>query len=52
MITKRCHRHKVPFFRKDHFRDHITRVHWEYLPAHGKEDDSKWWSEMIVQVWV
>ncbi|KAK3305382.1 uncharacterized protein B0T15DRAFT_511304 [Chaetomium strumarium] len=40
---KRCSRHKTPFFRQDHFRDHLRTYHQEDLLRRGNKGDKKWW---------
>ncbi|KAK4164462.1 zinc finger protein AEBP2 [Cladorrhinum sp. PSN259] len=40
---KRCSRHEVPFFRQDHFRDHLRSYHKEDLPRRSKKPDAAWW---------
>ncbi|KAK0707589.1 hypothetical protein B0H67DRAFT_647759 [Lasiosphaeris hirsuta] len=40
---RKCLRHKQPFFRQDHFRDHLREFHKEDLPRRGVKPDSKWW---------
>ncbi|KAK4229409.1 zinc finger protein AEBP2 [Podospora fimiseda] len=41
---KRCGRHEIPFFRQDHFRDHLRDFHKEDLPKRSKKEDVSWWS--------
>jgi len=40
---KRCPRHELPFFRQDHFRDHLRDFHKEDLLRRGNKADEKWW---------
>ncbi len=42
---KKCGRHENPFFRQDHFRDHLRDFHKEDLPRRGGKTDSQWWEE-------
>ncbi|KAK3994657.1 zinc finger protein AEBP2 [Cladorrhinum sp. PSN332] len=41
---KKCSRHEMPFFRQDHFRDHLRDFHKEDLPRRSKKGDASWWS--------
>ncbi|KAK4447332.1 hypothetical protein QBC34DRAFT_303301 [Podospora aff. communis PSN243] len=41
---KRCPRHKSPFFRMDHFKDHLRDDHKEDLTRRGVKPDEKWWA--------
>ncbi|KAL2144562.1 hypothetical protein VTI28DRAFT_8975 [Corynascus sepedonium] len=41
---KKCNRHKTPFFRQDHFRDHLRIYHKEDLLRRGNKGDDEWWS--------
>ncbi|AEO59225.1 hypothetical protein MYCTH_2307326 [Thermothelomyces thermophilus ATCC 42464] len=41
---KKCPRHKAPFFRQDHFRDHLREYHKEDLLRRGNKGDDEWWS--------
>ncbi|KAK4244114.1 hypothetical protein C7999DRAFT_17592 [Corynascus novoguineensis] len=41
---KKCPRHKTPFFRQDHFRDHLRIYHKEDLLRRGNKGDDEWWS--------
>ncbi|KAK3323786.1 hypothetical protein B0T19DRAFT_463666 [Cercophora scortea] len=43
---KKCPRHKSPFYRLDHFRDHLREYHKEDLPRRGAlgARDEAWWS--------
>lgn len=40
---KRCPRHELPFYRQDHFRDHLRDFHKEDLLRRGNKADEKWW---------
>lgn len=40
---KRCPRHKSPFLRQDHFRDHLRTYHKEDLLRRGISEDHEWW---------
>ncbi|KAM7186308.1 zinc finger protein AEBP2 [Naviculisporaceae sp. PSN 640] len=40
---KRCARHDSPFFRQDHFRDHLRDFHKEDLLRRGNKAEDKWW---------
>jgi hypothetical protein len=44
---RRCPRHKNPFHRADHFRDHLRDQHKEDLLKRGEttSPDAKWWRE-------
>jgi hypothetical protein len=44
---KRCPRHKNPFHRADHFRDHLRDQHKEDLLKRGEttSPDARWWRE-------
>ncbi|KAK4240221.1 hypothetical protein C8A03DRAFT_13431 [Achaetomium macrosporum] len=41
---KRCSRHTTPFFRQDHFRDHLRTYHQEDLLRRGNKGDKEWWN--------
>ncbi|KAK0614978.1 hypothetical protein B0T17DRAFT_592825 [Bombardia bombarda] len=41
---RKCERHLKPFFRQDHFRDHLRDFHKEDLPRRGTKADAKWWA--------
>ncbi|KAH6842575.1 hypothetical protein B0I37DRAFT_417744 [Chaetomium sp. MPI-CAGE-AT-0009] len=41
---KRCSRHTTPFYRQDHFRDHLREYHKEDLLRRGSKGDEEWWS--------
>ncbi len=41
---KVCSRHKVPFFRYDHFRDHYRIYHKEDLLRRGTKVDEEYWA--------
>ncbi|KAL2162383.1 hypothetical protein VTH06DRAFT_7296 [Thermothelomyces fergusii] len=41
---KKCPRHTAPFFRQDHFRDHLREYHKEDLLRRGSKGDDEWWS--------
>ncbi len=38
-------RHEQPFFRQDHFRDHLRDFHKEDLLRRGVKDDEEWWND-------
>lgn len=40
---KKCPRHDSPFYRQDHFRDHLRDFHKEDLLRRGTKADGKWW---------
>lgn len=40
---RKCHRRETPFFRQDHFRDHLREFHKEDLPRRGSKGDAEWW---------
>lgn len=40
---RRCGRHSAPFFRQDHFRDHLRIYHKEDLLRRGNRGDREWW---------
>lgn len=40
---RRCTRHDSPFYRQDHFRDHLRDFHKEDLPRRGNKGDAAWW---------
>ncbi|KAK4466476.1 hypothetical protein QBC42DRAFT_74477 [Cladorrhinum samala] len=40
---KKCPRHESPFFRQDHFRDHLRDFHKEDLLRRSKRGDAEWW---------
>ncbi|KAK0702620.1 hypothetical protein B0T21DRAFT_110399 [Apiosordaria backusii] len=40
---KKCNRHDSPFYRQDHFRDHLRDFHKEDLLRRSKKEDRKWW---------
>ncbi|KAH8878515.1 hypothetical protein GQ53DRAFT_595798, partial [Thozetella sp. PMI_491] len=42
---KKCIRHAQPFYRQDHFRDHLRDFHKEDLLRRGVRDDAEWWEE-------
>lgn len=45
---RRCPRHREPFHRADHFRDHLRDQHKEDLPKRGERahaPDDAWWRE-------
>jgi hypothetical protein len=40
-----CPRHKEPFSRQDHYRDHLRTAHFEDLPIRGPgKMDEEWWA--------
>ncbi|KAK0638645.1 hypothetical protein B0T16DRAFT_421486 [Cercophora newfieldiana] len=39
----KCPRHKTPFYRIDHYRDHLRDQHKEDLPRRGIKPDKAWW---------
>jgi hypothetical protein len=41
---KKCGRHTDPFFRQDHFRDHLRTYHKEDLLRRGNKGDDEWWT--------
>ncbi|KAM7198612.1 hypothetical protein V8F33_004879 [Rhypophila sp. PSN 637] len=41
---RRCSRHDSPFYRQDHFRDHLRDFHKEDLLRRGNRADEKWWT--------
>lgn len=41
---RKCPRHDTPFFRQDHFRDHLRLYHKEDLLRRGTKPDREWWS--------
>jgi len=41
---KKCPRHTAPFYRQDHFRDHLRIYHKEDLLRRGNKGDEEWWS--------
>ncbi|SPQ26635.1 eae1197e-011a-48e8-8355-605b1624e0aa [Thermothielavioides terrestris] len=41
---KRCNRHADPFFRQDHFRDHLRVYHKEDLLRRGSRGSREWWN--------
>ncbi|KAK4154172.1 hypothetical protein C8A00DRAFT_14691 [Chaetomidium leptoderma] len=41
---KKCGRHAAPFFRQDHFRDHLRIYHKEDLLRRGNKGDEEWWA--------
>lgn len=41
---RKCSRHTVPFYRQDHFRDHLRIYHKEDLLRRGNKGDEDWWS--------
>ena len=41
---KKCERHVRPFFRQDHFRDHLRIYHKEDLLRRGTKADREWWA--------
>lgn len=41
---KKCSRNKQPFFRQDHFRDHLRDQHKEDLLRRGSKSDRDWWN--------
>ena len=41
---RKCDRHEKPFFRQDHFRDHLREFHKEDLPRRGLKTDQHWWA--------
>ncbi|KAK3316669.1 hypothetical protein B0H66DRAFT_301077 [Apodospora peruviana] len=40
---RKCNRHEAPFFRRDHFRDHLRDFHKEDLLRRGTKSDEAWW---------
>lgn len=40
----KCPRHTAPFYRQDHFRDHLREYHHEDLLRRGTKGDGEWWS--------
>ncbi|KAK4126670.1 hypothetical protein N657DRAFT_661066 [Parathielavia appendiculata] len=47
---KRCARHTLPFFRQDHFRDHLRIYHKEDLLRRGhNKADQAWWASRATQ---
>ncbi|KAK4195005.1 hypothetical protein QBC40DRAFT_317603 [Triangularia verruculosa] len=40
---RKCSRHESPFYRQDHFRDHLRDFHKEDLLRRSKKEDKKWW---------
>ncbi|KAK4174414.1 zinc finger protein AEBP2 [Triangularia setosa] len=40
---KKCPRHELPFYRQDHFRDHLRDFHKEDLLRRSKKENDKWW---------
>jgi rubrerythrin len=46
---RKCPRHRQPFHRPDHFRDHLRDLHHEDLPKRGSgaEIDLTWWKERL-----
>jgi len=49
---KKCPRHTNPFFRQDHFRDHLRISHMEDLLRRGNPGDTEWWaSRAILNGW-
>lgn len=41
---RRCSRHEQPFFRADHFRDHLRDQHKEDIVRRGSSADKDWWN--------
>ncbi|KAM7221361.1 hypothetical protein V8F06_003329 [Rhypophila decipiens] len=41
---RRCSRHDSPFYRQDHFRDHLRDFHKEDLLRRGNRADERWWT--------
>ncbi|KAH6617261.1 hypothetical protein F5144DRAFT_499089 [Chaetomium tenue] len=41
----KCGRHITPFYRQDHFRDHLREYHREDLVRRGSKGDEEWWSD-------
>jgi len=41
---RKCHRHETPFYRIDHFRDHLRDLHKEDLFRRGCRHDEQWWN--------
>ncbi|KAK1828166.1 hypothetical protein QBC39DRAFT_158245 [Podospora conica] len=42
---RRCPRHRDPFSRQDHYRDHLRTFHYEDLPLRGGgKMDEEWWA--------
>ncbi|KAK4100068.1 hypothetical protein N658DRAFT_567759 [Parathielavia hyrcaniae] len=47
---RRCPRHLLPFFRQDHFRDHLRIFHKEDLLRRGhNKADPEWWASRAKQ---
>ncbi|KAK3688235.1 hypothetical protein B0T22DRAFT_148433 [Podospora appendiculata] len=46
---KKCPRHKAPFSRIGHFKDHLRDYHKEDLPRRGVLEDAEWWSSRSVK---
>ncbi|KAK3332431.1 hypothetical protein B0T19DRAFT_103152 [Cercophora scortea] len=42
---RKCNRHEAPFYRQDHFRDHLREYHKEDILRRGKSEDVKWWQD-------
>ncbi|GAB1316224.1 hypothetical protein MFIFM68171_06434 [Madurella fahalii] len=40
---RKCPRYDTPFFRQDHFRDHLRLFHKEDLLRRGTKPDHEWW---------
>jgi len=51
----KCPRHETPFYRIDHFRDHLRDLHKEDLFHRGCQHDKQWWnsrsSDAIFKGW-
>jgi hypothetical protein len=41
---KKCSRNTQPFYRQDHFRDHLRLYHKEDLLRRGNHGDAEWWA--------
>ncbi|KAL2022021.1 hypothetical protein VTK56DRAFT_6261 [Thermocarpiscus australiensis] len=41
---KKCRRHTNPFYRQDHFRDHLRIYHKEDLLRRGNTEEPEWWA--------
>ena len=41
---KKCDRYHKPFYRQDHFRDHLRNQHKEDLPLRSLKTDPQWWA--------
>ncbi|KAK4142051.1 uncharacterized protein C8A04DRAFT_30307 [Dichotomopilus funicola] len=48
---KRCARHTDPFFRPDHFRDHLRGFHMEDLLKRSVRVDRRWWATRAMMEW-